>query len=126
MMTATDTLREIVTVATRELQDHERLRRDRDKPKALDIAARIFPAATLYASKAITGIWYYYLVMPMDWEPPANSGHWTHNYDGGYYWDSGPAKPWNPETKKFMSRDDPTNTEHGALVAGLRKLLDAL
>lgn len=120
-MSSADTLREIITVATSELQ-HLESRPRGDKPLALDIAARLFPSAHLYASQAKDGRWHYYLTMPRGWEPAEGTTRlWMHNYNQGYYWDSGTGVDTNQE--RWW---DIPNTEQQALVAGLKRLLDVL
>lgn len=70
------------------------------------------PGTKLHASKASNDTWWYYLIMPNDWKPPEQGRRWIQNPNTYVYWDHGSNKE--------------NNTERGALVAGLRRLLEVL
>jgi hypothetical protein len=100
------------------------VQRDGDTRKSPTAAlTSLLPAGVqLYASQAASmggrpGLWNYYLVMPRGWEPPDGGRRWMHNYDGGYYWDTGTGVPW---------AIDRTNTQKDALKGGLIRLLEVL
>lgn len=79
-------------------------------PSVPTVLGELAPVGTtLYVSRAQDGRWWFYLTMPASWRPPAEGGRWIYNEGRGYYWDTGPAP-----------------TKRGALVAGVRRLLDVL
>jgi hypothetical protein len=82
--------------------------RPSETPLAAEVAAQLIPDGTqLWASKAATGKWYYYLVLPYGVQP-ANGVGWTTNPDSYRCW---------------YSAECDENTEQAVLREGLIKLL---
>lgn len=119
-MSTNEALREIIFLAESAIRETGR---ETDKTSALDIAAKLLPDAKLYASQAADGKWHYYLVMPKEWSPGEDDGHWILNPSTYCYWTSGTGIPWEDGTKWATNR---TNTETQALTAGFKRLVEVL
>lgn len=107
-MTKAERLRAIAREATSLAESLDNRAGSRDT-LAIDVFQTLVePGATLYASQAKEGRWWYYLVMPKDWTPPSEGPRWINDTSKGRFWDTGSA-----------------DTKDEALRRGIQRLLEA-